>query len=289
MNLLMCLNDGYVYPLINLMHSIRKYNSDKINLFVLSTKLGQSSQELIKEKLGQMNIDLNISIVEVKQFEVAKNQHYTFDMFLRVFAFNILPKNVDKILYLDADMIAVDDISKIYNTDLENKLFGVVRDFGVKFKKVKKYVDSLNVGHTYFNSGMILMNISKMREKWNIAQIEQFIKDNGARYSCPDQDVLNLLSKKEELVFFDDGFNFQIKNNEKLKYDKVVLIHYVGYNKPWNHLLLSRHEKLFWKNYDELNLPEFYKQRKIFRRKRIKMIFYKIVIKIKKIFKKNRV
>ena len=218
MNLLMCLNDGYVYPLINLMHSIRKYNSDKIKLFVLSTKLGQSSQELIKEKLGQMNIDVNISIVEVKQFEVAKNQHYTFDMFLRVFAFNILPKSVDKILYLDADMIAVDDISKIYNTDLENKLLGVVRDFGVKFKKVKKYVDSLNVGHTYFNSGMILMNISKMREKWNIAQIEQFIKDNGARYSCPDQDVLNLLSKNDELIFFDDGFNFQIKNNEKLEW-----------------------------------------------------------------------
>lgn len=288
MNILMCINDGYVHPLLGLMHSVRKYNKDEITLYVLSTQLSDDNKTLIKQKLGEESIDVIINVVDCKESPLANFQHYTYDMFLRVFAFDLLPKEIDRILYLDADMLVLKDIAPIYNTDLDDKFLGAVRDFGVKFKKVAQYVKWLDVPHLYFNSGMLIMNLALMRSKWNRQEIEAFITTKAIYFSCPDQDALNLLCKEGDVLQLPDEYNYQVKSNEKLDNDEAVVLHYVGYNKPWNHYVLGKHEKLFWSNYKELNIDAFYKLKCKNRRKRIKVLYYKIINRVKKLFKRNK-
>ena len=287
MNILMCINDGYVHPLLGLMHSVRKHNKDDISLYILSTKLSDESQSIIKNKLAEENIEVSINIVDCNESPLAKFQHFTYDMFLRVLAFDLLPKEVDKILYLDADMLALGDIAQIYNCDLQCKFLGASRDFGVKFKKVDKYVKWLNLPHFYFNSGMLIMNLSLMREKWNSQEIETLIKTKAIYFSCPDQDALNILCAENDALQLPDEYNYQVKSNEKLDNDNVVILHYVGYNKPWNHYVLSKHEKMFWSNYKELGLNDFYRLKGKHRRKRIKVLYHKVINRLKKLFTKK--
>ena len=284
MNLLTCINDNYVHPLINLLFSIRRHCKKRINLFVLTTKLSDENVKLISDKMKEIGVNVTIQTVELKKYSLSNSQHFSLDMFLRILAFDLLPAEIDKILYVDVDMISLKDITPLYETNIKGKLIAAVRDFGVKFKKVNKYVNSLNLTHTYFNSGMLLMNLDKMREMWARDELQKYIEENSKTFSCPDQDVLNTICNNKDIVFIDDIYNYQIKNNEKLINDEVVLLHFVGYTKPWNHYLLHKHEKLFWEYYDKTGLTEYRKKRKSFAINRIKLILNKVKNKLGKMF-----
>ena len=285
MNILMCINDNYIYPLINLMYSIKKYNKEKIDLYIFSTGLKKTNIDVLKKTLSHLDISINIKLIDQTQFTFYGKAHYSVDMFLRIIAFKYLPNNLHKILYLDADMLAVGDIGKIYNYDLDGKLIGVVDDFiCLKNNYNDEYVKSLNIDHPYFNSGMLLFNLNGIRESWDYNIITEFIVKNINKYNYPDQDMLNILIKKDEVCLLNKAFNYQLRCREKMPDNKdIILVHYVGDKKPWNHLRLSKHEKLFWKNYKDVNDKEFReisKKMKIERLKKLPVLFLKKIFKL---------
>ena len=93
----------------------------------------------------------------------------------------ILPDNIDHILWLDPDTIVLDDISDIWNTDLQNKYFAAVEEVR-------------NNNHTlkpYFNAGVMLLNLAKFRSDGKDQEIIDEI--NTVKYEHLEQDVLNYL------------------------------------------------------------------------------------------------
>lgn len=284
MNLLCCINDGYVYQFVNLILSIREYNQDKIKMFILSTGLSEKMQELISKKCKEANIEPNIKIVSFDKDYYVGTQHFSVDMYLRIYAFYYL-ENIDKLLYLDVDAISLGDIAQTYNTDLGDKLLGVVRDGKYDQPFVCKHMQKLGVEHDMFNSGMILFNLSQIRKVWTLETIEKVIMDNQEKLVYPDQDILNLLCQEKDIYWLGREANYQIKNNEKVDKDaKIIYMHYVGHLKPWNHYHLAKHEKLFWDAFQKTNLNNFYK---IARTQRRQKIVSRIKSKVKKLFCKK--
>ena len=164
-----------------------------------------------------------------------------------MFAFFILPNEIEKVLYLDADTIIRGPIDKLYQEDISDVFVKAFIDLGSN----KKHVTSLYIDHAYFNSGVMLMNFKLMREVWNMTLIERAINNLKDKLEYPDQDILNILIPSKKLKFFPNyRFNFQAGYMLDKEYDfnDILIIHYVGPLKPWNHVLLNKYEKEYWKS-----------------------------------------
>ena len=235
-NLLCCVNDAYSNPMINLMYSIRQYNSDRINLYVLSTSLSEETQERIHKMGDKINIKTNIKLCELPDLYIGE-AYWSLDMYLRVLAFEYLPKELDKILYLDADVQAFDDIAPIYEMDISNHVLSARKEpWRESFDKMMNSIKDNNFDHEYFSSGLMLFNLKKMRELWSKEKVFETIK--SLKLYFPDQDTLNKLCKKDDILDMPDRYNFydlwlMVKYQDVIKKAPIIL-HYVSGGKPWN-------------------------------------------------------
>ena len=157
-NLLCCVNDNYVNPMINLMFSIRHFCDKKIHLYVHSTGLTELNQEIIKEKMKYLAIDVAIQIIDIPQYKIDFcDDWWTLDCYLKVFAFLNLPKKLKKVICLDADMLCLNDITPLNKIELGNKMIGaVIDDNFCKEVNIKHFV-RLNIDYEYFNCGMLVL------------------------------------------------------------------------------------------------------------------------------------
>ena len=166
---------------------------------------------------------------------------------LRLFADEIpeLPK--DRILYLDNDVICRKDCSDFYNQNIDDtELIGVLDYYGKWFFKKK------NLKFDYINSGVLLLNINKIKETKLFEKARKMCIEK--KMFMPDQSALNKLSVKKKIL--------PRKYNEqrRLKKDTVIqhfttsfrifpVFHSVTI-KPWN--IENVHKKLKIFEYDDL-------------------------------------
>lgn len=113
-------------------------------------------------------------------------------IFYRLFACRVFP-HLDKILYLDSDTLIQDDLTKLYNTDISKYAMGAVRDMApteVADNPNGKYVREFIAEHLkhglYINSGVLLLNLPRMRE------CENDLLNVRVPLKYPDQDILNV-------------------------------------------------------------------------------------------------
>ena len=167
----------------------------------------------------------------------------------------LLP-DVEKIVYLDADLVVLDDISKLFDLDLGQNIIGAVRDIGTA-GMVSGYavgeaerLSSLGIpsGVDYFNSGVLLMDIAEMKDQVTLEDYSRWINDHQPSY--PDQDFLNsafadsilFLPMKWNVLFDSEGIRvkeiascapqnmFHSYLEARLK---PSIFHYAGPLKPW--------------------------------------------------------
>ncbi len=252
-NILCSLNDAYVNPMLVMLNSMQKHNQEKKTLFVFSTSLSEESEKRIRDFLSDKNFEVNIYRLEFK--DLCKYKILSNDIFLRIFAFHYLPKEIDKVLYLDADAVFLNDVRKIYDTNLDGKLMACVMDIGAGNLLLDNYFKKLKINHQYFNAGMLLMNLKEIRKRWNAEKVMAYIEENNEKFRFQDQDVLNTLCKAEDLVFLERNCNYQIKKANKIKdIDKIVFLHFLSRPKPWMHCHLNKKEELFWKDWEREDL-----------------------------------
>ena len=106
---------------------------------------------------------------------------YGYMTTLRAALTEILPLEVERVLWLDPDTVVVDDISDLWNYDIDHKYFAAVEEVR-------------NHNHTqkpYFNAGVMLMNLKKFAEDGKTKEIIHAI--NTTHYEHLEQDALNFL------------------------------------------------------------------------------------------------
>lgn len=200
--------------------SMTKHTNKILNVYILSADVSELNPKfvpftqtqintlnyVVKKKNTKSKVTL---IVLQKNFNEwilnskNKNTLYTPFAFLRLFAseINTLP---EKLIYLDTDIMINDDISLLFDIDVSNYELGIVRDrYGHFFIKPN-----------YFNSGMLLMNMKKIKES-NLLENVKIICANK-KMAFPDQSALNKCCKKR--LYLPRKFNEQ----GKLKNDTVV-------------------------------------------------------------------
>ena len=95
--------------------------------------------------------NLKLVILEFfREFE-KHNYHLSIASFFRLFIADFVPKEVEKIIYLDADLIINTDLHELYNIDIKKTIGGVDGLFGKKW--TQKYLSEIDITITdYINS-----------------------------------------------------------------------------------------------------------------------------------------
>ena len=144
----------------------------------------------------------------------------------RLLVAEIFP-SMDKILYLDSDILVFKDLSKLYHTDLNDNYAGVVGDV----KEAVALRTPVLGTKAYFNAGVILFNLKQMRQEGVTQKLIQTYQslDAEKKLIWPDQDVLNVVFENKAL-FLPQTYNSQWSMVEENK--EFHILHYTGY-KPW--------------------------------------------------------
>jgi lipopolysaccharide biosynthesis glycosyltransferase len=159
--------------------------------------------------------------------------YYTVAIYFRLFIPNMFP-HLDKAIYLDADMVILEDVAKLYDIDLHDNLLGGVSDAIIASRKEFRDYAELGCGiypyTRYFNSGMMLMNLDAMREFDLEGKFEFLFNTYGFETVCPDQDYLNVICK-DRVLYLDEGWDkMAIDGNYK---GRPMIVHYNNFAKPW--------------------------------------------------------
>lgn len=254
-NIFFTVNDSYTKYLSVSMASIL-YNLDKeqiINFFILDGGISDKN----KRKLNKLKYikDFNIEYIKIdnSRFEniVKSSQaHITNETNYR-FIISSLKPELDKCLFLDADLIADKDITELYNINIDDFYMGAVADQAPLTKNSwVKHLD-LAKNYRYVNTGVILVNLKKWREE----NIENKLFENVIKYSnllqFPDQDTLNitLQDKVKNISHIYNAMpvqNYLVEEEKKEAFDEPVIIHWAGYRKPWIYSD-TNYSEYFWK------------------------------------------
>ena len=183
-----------------------------------------------------------------------KNLYYYY---YRLLLGDLIPKDIDKCIYLDVDTCANKDLSELFNIDMkDNYIAGVVSaDYYFDEEKECKRLNISSMKQ-YVNSGMLLINLNKIR-KDNVSQ--NFLKILKTSHNFTEQDILNVACYRK-IITLPPKYNSMIsilKDNNPLLRDlyreqeineaknSPFIIHYSDKNKPWNSINVYM-EKYWW-------------------------------------------
>lgn len=222
------------------------------------------------------------------------NSTFTVDTIIRCFGAKFFPQ-YDKIIYSDVDIIFVDDISEIYDIDIQDKYIAGVKNPFAKFSKYElshlkpEYYEMLH--DKYIGGGIWVMNLKKIREDNLEEKMIKIINDDTIIKRWNDQDIVNIACNGEvgfiSLNYISYPYmidllqkpDFDSDYTREELYDSIInpkIIHFAA-DKPWNSN--PNYSNLWWTIFNYLKLEET----KIFKADRDKKI--KKIKKYKKLFK----
>jgi len=150
------------------------------------------------------------------------------NIYTRLYIPQFIPKGIKKVIFLDVDMIVLEDISVLWHTDLGDNIVGAVQDQFIqivsKWGGVSNYAElGIDADNKYFNAGLMVIDIDKWNEADITNKVINCIFENSALAQFQDQYGLNAVLAK---VWFhlDPLWNRFAYSEEK----RPFLIHFTG-------------------------------------------------------------
>lgn len=233
-NICITSDDNYIEHLYITLYSLL-VNLDKehhCNIYILDWWLNKKSKNFVDSLLGRF-IWINIFYVEtnVGNYRQYPSFNGTRQTYFRLDIPNLIPSNVDRILYLDPDIIINWDISDMYNTNLD--WYAIWAPTEEKIHLVYDYILNFHNKNWYFNGWVLLMNLKNFREKNLSNKLINYIVSAKKNYFC-DQDALNYVLWDMRLPI---PWKYNVTEIICYKYyfkkNKSIIIHYCWWWKPW--------------------------------------------------------
>lgn len=216
-NLLLCGNEKVFDGALTQLISITNRTKEPVNCYIFTMNLERLNpnfksitdnqiaflNEVVKLKNAENKVT-KIDVTELYEKEFYKcaneNAYCTPYTLLRLLA-DLVENIPDKLLYLDIDMMAADDISKLYNIDVSN----------YEYAAVKEKYGCWIIRPDYINAGMLLFNMKKIKETKLLEKARNLIKNKKMLFA--DQDAIFWSTTKKLII--PRIYNEQSKFNKK--------------------------------------------------------------------------
>ena len=257
-NIALCIDNNYGRYLAPLLYSLHEQHQ-AIDVYLIYDELNEEIFLLIMD-LQRVLTHLNIILKKIPKYLLLPIQNvqsvYTGlanSIYYRLFIPTLL-SHLDRVIYMDVDMLVVNDLSDLYYTSFEGNYLVAVYDLPM-VKQANWWATTLlgKYYDKYFNSGLLLMNLSLMRKNNRLSEMLQFISDNYLYLKHDDQDMLNIYYrgavKYFPLTYNWMPFHYRFYNE---KFEDLVILHFAGgpMEKPWqNYSAVNEHYTLLKNQY----------------------------------------
>lgn len=247
------IDDAYAPCLAVALNSAIK-NADKSRSYraiVLHQGLNKENIEKL-QALSTDNFKIDITPMQ-NNFEALDDRmsnrlrcdYFTLTIYFRLFIPTMFPQ-YDKGVYIDSDVVLTDDIANLFDTDIGDNLIGACNDLSIADTPPLVAYTENAIGvkkHEYINSGVLLMNLKKMREEHFEEHFLTLLNTYHFDTIAPDQDYLNAICNGK-IYYLDEKWD-AMPNDQKPPLEKTFLIHYNLFSKPWCYDNIQ-YEDEFW-------------------------------------------
>ena len=215
MNILFSSDDNYARHMGVAIYSLLAHNQDveKIDIYVVDNHICDDNIQKVREVAdGFSNAELHFIPFDdiARQLQLDMPWKISLSSYARLFVGQLLPTHVDRVLYLDCDIIVNENLDLLWNMSLEGKCLGAIQDQVTP--NIRKSV-GLNADSSYFNAGVLLIDLRRWRELNIDQQCVDFINAHRGRVIHHDQGVVNG-------IFREHWFRLPLRYN-------VMTIHYL--------------------------------------------------------------
>lgn len=289
MNIVLATDDNFVQHCGVTIKSITTNNRD-VRFFLLTEGLKPDNVQLLKNVSSDNGCSMEFCLVPsdiVKYFPMSKmaSNHISIATYYRLLITTLLPDNVEKVIYLDCDMVIRDSLEELWRVDIDDYPLAAVYQ-NMEWADHNHSWERLNIprNYGYFNAGCLLLNVKYLRNI-NFQDIAvEYINHHFDNIISHDQDVLNALFYGKAIIlgckwnylslFLNKRFgnlefpvNCHYKEEKNEKDFKPIIVHFVSKPKPWNYGCDNPYAQEYymyrnmtpWKGFEvKFNWPEYF-------------------------------
>ena len=225
---------------------VNAHINDKLKIYILDGGITEEHKKELESLKKFKEFNLNFVKINSKLFDDYKNiktqKHISIATYYRLKMSELIP-DINKIIYLDCDMVVNSSLRELFNTDLDSFYFAGVKD--IDKKKTKE-------NPSYVNAGMLLMNLDLIKKDSIVKEFLAWTKENTDKITLGDQTIINEVCKNR-IKLLDNTWNLQsasfINRSDFIKEPKII--HFCGADKPWTIGCQSYHRKYYFKYLQE--------------------------------------
>ncbi|SFH62526.1 Lipopolysaccharide biosynthesis protein, LPS:glycosyltransferase [Lachnospiraceae bacterium NLAE-zl-G231] len=274
MNIVYHLTDNYARISGTSIISVFENNKDidEINVYLIENGFTRETKQKfieLAEKYGRKVFFENLPDLNTGGYNlglVSIKKEWMFDSYSRLFLDKLLPHDVDKVIYLDGDVLVLDSLQELWDLDLSGKCCAACMDC---ISKPYYNLFGIDEKNRYCNSGVILIDLKVWREKEISEKVKNYVHKNNGYVFFMEQTVFNAVLQDEciflpfkynvstlvqvlsykELIKLRKPLYFYSEAEVKKAKDKPIIIHMTGFfyviNRAWNEVTNHPDRKRF--------------------------------------------
>ncbi|MDA9004071.1 glycosyltransferase family 8 protein [bacterium] len=238
-------DDRYVPHVAVLFQSIMATAASpkSLHFHLISTQIAPQHLGFLQSMVTQGGAQLTIIPADDTKFAHMPTLRYGSAAYQRIALADYMDERIDKVIYLDSDIVVVDDIAKLWAQDLNGLPLAAVENLSPKACK-----DFGFQRQAYFNSGVLVVDLAQWRARDLLSEASIFIEANQTRLRFIDQCTLNGLFQglwhklplrwnQQADIYgvykkYADGCGYSKPAIEDAIKDPAV-VHFIGKQKPW--------------------------------------------------------
>lgn len=278
MNILATVDSNYVRPFKVMLTSFFVHHKNENKIYLLYSNVKEQELCELKQLIESYgSLFLPVRVDEELLSGVPVIRYFTKEMYYRLLAGMMFPKE-KRMLYLDPDILIKDSLEPLYETEFEGMVMAGVADVAVN-TMLSDHKKELGFGdeEQYINSGVLLMDLEKLRECFRLEDIREIVEERGEFLKYPDQDMINLIFRGKIKVL-ERKYNYNTGYGDgigMLKYMAggfikerryPVIVHFMGPTKPWHpdyYGKFGREYRFYLKNFQDSDEKRKWKKRYI--------------------------
>lgn len=247
MNIVLSTDDNYVQHCCVTMASILKNNQDVV-FYIFTEGLSEENEKLMTALVNKFNGQINFCMIDesiVSKFPMPEGagDHISVATYYRLFVDLVLPKELDKVIYMDCDIVVRSSLQLLWETNVAGCALGVVYQEQTPSQEQDQRRLGIPIEFGYFNAGVLLINLSFWRDNSVTEKLFDFIKYSYSKIHQHDQDTLNacLYNKVKPIdyiwnylpLFDPKKPHIFPKGVDYTNESDPVVVHFVSIPKPW--------------------------------------------------------
>lgn len=245
MHILVTCDSGYAPQAALMLFSLQQSNPDVFLDIFAAGRLSETDLALMGRALAPAHSRItHVAFSGGLPANAPTTDRYPIEMYYRIFAAQYLPPEIDRVLYLDPDLVVRRSLRELYEMELGDAFFAAashVRENTPLEKLNQKRLDMEN-GGIYINSGVMLLHLAALRREQDAAAVAAYIAAHEKTLLLPDQDIISALYAGRIRPIDARVYNMTERmllpvagcgvDTDWVCRNSAIL-HYCGRNKPW--------------------------------------------------------